>query len=88
ASEVKNLANQTGRATDEIGQQIASVQTATQEAVGAIREIGAVIGQNNEIAGAIAAAVEQQGAATNEIARNVEQAAGGTREASANVADV
>ncbi len=88
ASEVKNLANQTGRATDEIGQQIASVQSATQEAVTAIREIGGVIDQINEIAGAIAAAVEQQGAATNEIARNVEQAAGGTREASANVADV
>jgi methyl-accepting chemotaxis protein len=88
ASEVKNLANQTGKATDEIGQQIASVQTATQEAVTAIREIGGVIDQINEIAGAIAAAVEQQGAATNEIARNVEQAAGGTKEASANVADV
>ncbi len=88
ASEVKNLATQTSKATDEIGQQIGSVQTATQEAVGAIREIGGVIGQINEIASAIAAAVEQQGAATNEIARNVEQAANGTREASANVTEV
>ncbi len=88
ASEVKNLATQTSKATDEIGQQIGSVQTATQEAVGAIREIGGVIGQINEIASAIAAAVEQQGSATNEIARNVEQAANGTREASANVTEV
>ncbi len=88
ASEVKNLATQTSKATDEIGQQIGSVQSATQEAVSAIREIGGVIGQINEIASAIAAAVEQQGAATNEIARNVEQAANGTREASANVTEV
>jgi methyl-accepting chemotaxis protein len=88
ASEVKNLATQTSKATDEIGQQIGSVQTATQEAVAAIREIGGVIGQINEIASAIAAAVEQQGAATNEIARNVEQAANGTKEASANVTEV
>jgi methyl-accepting chemotaxis protein len=88
ASEVKNLATQTSKATDEIGQQIGSVQTATQSAVAAIREIGGVIGQINEIASAIAAAVEQQGAATNEIARNVEQAANGTKEASANVTEV
>jgi len=88
ASEVKNLATQTSKATDEIGQQIGSVQSATQEAVSAIREIGGVIGQINEIASAIAAAVEEQGAATNEIARNVEQAANGTREASANVTEV
>lgn len=88
ASEVKNLANQTAKATDEIGQQIAAVQGATQEAVTAIREIGGVIGQINEIAGTIAAAVEQQGAATNEIARNVEQASAGTSAASANVAEV
>ncbi|MGQ3073853.1 MAG: methyl-accepting chemotaxis protein [Ferrovibrionaceae bacterium] len=88
ASEVKNLATQTSKATDEIGQQIGSVQTATQEAVAAIREIGGVIGQINEIASAIAAAVEQQGAATNEIARSVEQAANGTKEASVNVGQV
>ncbi len=88
ASEVKNLATQTSKATDEIGQQIGSVQTATQSAVAAIREIGGVIGQINEIASAIAAAVEQQGAATNEIARNVEQAANGTKEASVNVTEV
>jgi methyl-accepting chemotaxis protein len=88
ASEVKNLATQTSKATDEIGQQIGSVQNATQEAVAAIREIGGVIGQINEIAGAIAAAVEEQGAATGEIARSVEQAANGTREASANVGEV
>ncbi len=88
ASEVKSLANQTTRATDEIGQQIAEVQTATQEAVAAIHEIGDVIGQISEIAGAIASAVEEQGAATQEIARNVEEAASGTRDASANVTEV
>ncbi len=88
ASEVKSLATQTAKATDEIGQQIGSVQSATQSAVAAIREIGGVIGQINEIASAIAAAVEEQGAATNEIARSVEQAANGTREASTNVTSV
>ena len=88
ASEVKNLANQTARATDEIGAQIGQIQSATQEAVGAIGSIGRIIGQVNEIASAIAAAVEEQGAATQEIARNVEEASHGTREVSSNIGGV
>ncbi|MGG2362116.1 methyl-accepting chemotaxis protein, partial [Salmonella enterica] len=67
ASEVKNLANQTSKATEEIGQQITSVQETTNEAVGAIRSISGIIDQISEISGSIAAAVEQQGAATREI---------------------
>ena len=78
AGEVKNLANQTARATDEISAQINAVQTATRDAVGAIQGIGPTIGRISEIAGAIAAAVEEQGAATQEIARNVQEAAQGT----------
>ncbi|RJF89033.1 chemotaxis protein [Oleomonas cavernae] len=85
ASEVKNLANQTAKATDEIAGQITSIQGATQDAVGAITAITKTIGQINEIAGAIAAAVEQQGSAVQEISRNVQEAAGGTREVTANV---
>ncbi|MCR6630818.1 MAG: cache domain-containing protein [Magnetospirillum sp.] len=78
AGEVKSLANQTAKATDEIGSQISAVQSATNQAVGAIRAIVGTITRINEIAGAIAAAVEEQGAATQEIARNVQQAAAGT----------
>jgi len=88
ASEVKNLANQTAKATEEISNQIGGIQTATQEAVHAIGSIGGIIGQMNEIASAIAAAVEEQGAATQEIARNVEQAAAGTGEVSSNITGV
>jgi len=78
AGEVKALAGQTARATEDIGRQIAEVQAATREAVTAIRGIGGVIAEINEIATSIAAAVEEQGAATDEIARNVAQAAQGT----------
>jgi len=88
ASEVKDLANQTARATDEIGNQIAAVQSATQNAVGAIRTIGGTIGHINEINAAIAIAVEQQGAATQEISRNVQQASDGTRLVSHNIGGV
>ncbi|MGJ4942668.1 methyl-accepting chemotaxis protein [Bradyrhizobium sp. HKCCYLS1011] len=88
ASEVKALAEQTAKATGEIGQQIGSIQSATQESVGAIREISGTIERLSEISAAIAAAVEQQGAATQEISRNVQQAAHGTQEVSTNVADV
>jgi len=88
ASEVKNLANQTARATEEIGQQISGVQDATRQAVEAIRNIGGTVGRINEINGSIASAVEEQGAATQEIARNVEQAAAGTQEASSSVSGV
>ena len=88
ASEVKALAEQTAKATGEIGQQINGIQTATQESVGAIREISGTIEKLSEIASAIAAAVEEQGAATQEISRNVQRAAEGTMEVSSNIADV
>ena len=88
ATEVKALAEQTAKATGEIGQQISGIQTATQESVGAIREISGTIERLAEIASTIAAAVEQQGAATQEISRNVQQASQGTREVSTNIIDV
>ncbi|MET0969663.1 MAG: methyl-accepting chemotaxis protein [Tardiphaga sp.] len=88
ASEVKALAEQTARATGEISAQISSIQSATQESVDAIKEIGDTIGRMSEIASTIASAVEEQGAATQEIARNVQQAAQGTTEVSANITDV
>ncbi len=88
ANEVKSLANQTAKATEEIGGQITSVQAATQEAVKAIGAINATISQISEISSVIASAVEEQGAATSEIARNVEQAAAGTREVSSNIDSV
>ncbi|MBY0430991.1 MAG: methyl-accepting chemotaxis protein, partial [Rhodospirillales bacterium] len=88
ANEVKNLANQTAKATDEIGQQISSVQAATRNAVTAIRGIGGTITEISQIASAIAAAVEEQGAATQEIARNVQQAASGTQDVTANIGGV
>ncbi|MGE5514677.1 MAG: methyl-accepting chemotaxis protein [Bacteroidota bacterium] len=88
ANEVKSLANQTARATEEIGTQINAVQNQTKTVVDAIRSIGAVIDEVSSIAQAIAAAVEQQSAATQEIARNVEQAAAGTSEVSTTIAGV
>jgi methyl-accepting chemotaxis protein len=88
AQEVKQLASQTANATNEIGGQIASMQSATQESVAAIREIGGTIGQISEITSAIATAIEEQGVATQEIARNVQQAAHGTEHVSENVIGV
>jgi methyl-accepting chemotaxis protein len=88
AGEVKNLANQTGRATEEIGQQIAAVQEETRRTVEAIKAISAVIAQVRQISAGIASAMEEQGAATQEIARNVEQAAMGTSEVSRNIGGV
>jgi methyl-accepting chemotaxis protein len=88
ASEVKALAEQTAKATGEIGQQIDGIQTATQESVGAIQEISGTIERLSEISSTIAAAVEQQGAATQEISRNVQQAAHGTQQVSSHIADV
>jgi methyl-accepting chemotaxis protein len=88
AQEVKALASQTAKATDEIGAQIAGMQTATQESVAAIKEIGGTIGRISEIASTIAAAVEQQGAATQEISRNVGEAAKGTAQVANNITDV
>jgi methyl-accepting chemotaxis protein len=88
ASEVKALAEQTAKATGEIGQQIAGIQSATQDSVNAIREISGTIEKLSEISSTIAAAVEEQGAATQEISRNVQQAAQGTEQVSANITDV
>jgi methyl-accepting chemotaxis protein len=88
AAEVKNLATQTAKATEEIGAQITGVQGATKDAVAAIGEISNTIGEINQIATTIAAAVEEQGAATKEIARNVEEAAKGTQEVSSNIGGV
>jgi methyl-accepting chemotaxis protein len=88
ASEVKALAEQTAKATGEIGQQISGIQAATQESVGAIKEISGTIERLSEIASTIAAAVEEQGAATQEISRNVQQAAQGTQQVSSNISDV
>jgi len=88
ASEVKALAEQTAKATGEIGQQITGIQAATQESVGAIKEISGTIERLSEIASTIAAAVEEQGAATQEISRNVQQAAQGTQQVSSNITDV
>jgi len=88
ASEVKALAEQTAKATGEIGQQIAGIQAATQESVNAIREISGTIERLSEISSTIAAAVEEQGAATQEISRNVQQAALGTQQVSSNITDV
>ena len=88
ASEVKNLANQTAKATEEISSQIGGIQGATQDAVHAIDSIGGIISKMSEISSTIASAVEEQGAATSEIARNVEEASTGTAEVSSNVANV
>ncbi len=88
ASEVKALAEQTAKATGEIGQQITGIQAATQESVNAIKEISGTIEKLSEISSTIAAAVEEQGAATQEISRNVQQAAQGTQQVSSNITDV
>jgi methyl-accepting chemotaxis protein len=88
AQEVKALATQTAKATDEIGTQISTMQAATNDSVAAIKEIGGTIGHIAEIAAAIAAAVEEQGAATQEISRNVQQAAHGTAQVATNITDV
>jgi methyl-accepting chemotaxis protein len=88
ASEVKSLATQTAKATEEISAQVGSIQGATAGAVRAIATIGETIGRINEISTTIAAAVEEQGAATQEIARNVQQASAGTGSVSANIAGV
>ncbi|WBL80534.1 methyl-accepting chemotaxis protein [Bradyrhizobium xenonodulans] len=88
ASEVKALAEQTAKATGEIGQQISGIQAATKESVGAISTISDTIEKLSEISSTIAAAVEEQGAATQEISRNVQQAAEGTHQVSSNITDV
>ncbi|MCF8501589.1 MAG: methyl-accepting chemotaxis protein [Rhodospirillum sp.] len=88
AGEVKNLANQTARATDEIRSQILAVQTETHQAVEAIGTIGEIISRIREISAMIASSVEEQGAATGEIARNIQQAAEGTQDVTENIGGV
>jgi methyl-accepting chemotaxis protein len=88
ASEVKALAEQTAKATGEIGQQISGIQSATRDSVSAIDQISKTIEGLSEVASAIAAAVEQQGAATVEISRNVQHAASGTQRVSSSIRDV
>ncbi len=88
AGEVKSLANQTARATDEIAAQITSMQDATRDAVGMVASIAATIGRIDEVVGSIAAAVEEQGSATAEIARNVQQSAEGIREVTVTIGAV
>ncbi|MBW7849324.1 MAG: nitrate- and nitrite sensing domain-containing protein [Rhodospirillales bacterium] len=88
ATEVKTLANQTARATEEISGHVTEVQNRTREAAGAIESIAGTIAKISEIAATIAAAVEEQTAATQEIARNVTQAATGTQEVSQNISGV
>jgi methyl-accepting chemotaxis protein len=88
ASEVKALADQTARATEEIGLQIKAIQEATETSARSIQGIAETIGAVNEAATTIASAVEEQGAATQEIARNVTQAAQGTSEVANNISGV
>lgn len=88
AQEVKALAAQTAKATEEISTQIASMQSATQDSVVAIKDISGTINRISDIASAIAAAVEEQGAATQQISRNVQQAASGTTQVASNISEV
>jgi methyl-accepting chemotaxis protein len=88
AQEVKALAAQTAKATDEIASQITSMQAVTSDSVASIKEINQTIGRMSEIAAAIAAAVEEQGAATQEISRNVQNAASGTSQVAGNIVEV
>jgi methyl-accepting chemotaxis protein len=88
ASEVKSLASQTAKATDEISEQIADIQRVAGDAIDAIKGIGSIIGEVNEVATAIAAAVQEQGAATQEITRSTQFAAQGTKNVSDNITGV
>jgi methyl-accepting chemotaxis protein len=88
ASEVKNLANQTARATDEISQQIGDIQGATGKSVEAIEGISKTIGRINDISSTISNAIEKQSAVAQEIVRNVDQAAAGTQDVSSNISSV
>ena len=88
ASEVKALAQQTAKATEEISQQISSIQAATGESVAAIEEIGHTIGQMSEIASTIASTVAEQGTAHQDISENVRLAAHGTQQVSTNISDL
>lgn len=88
ASEVKGLASQTAKATEQISSQITGMQGDTEAVVGAIGKIGSMINELNSTSSSIAAAVEEQHSATQEIARNTQQAADGTKEVSENIVQV
>jgi len=88
ASEVKSLAGQTAKATTEISEQIAAIQTASDETVTAIRNVADVIAEIDQIGVAIASAIEEQGSATKEISRSVQEAARGTQEVNSNISGV
>lgn len=88
ATEVKSLADQTAKATEEIGTQISDIQGATNQAVEAIEAIGETINKVDGISSSIAAAMEEQGASTNEIANSVQSASAGTQEVSTNISGV
>lgn len=88
AAEVKQLADQTSKATSQISRQIGEIQSSTQSSAEAIVGITSIIEQLNAITSSIAAAVDQQGAATNEIARNVAQASSGTHQVSQNIVGI
>jgi methyl-accepting chemotaxis protein len=88
ANEVKHLATQTGRATEEIGTQVRQMQDVTRDSVAAIQRVIAVIAEIDTNSAAIAAAVEQQGAATREISRNVQEAASGTQQVTSGIGTV
>jgi methyl-accepting chemotaxis protein len=88
ANEVKSLANQTAKATDDIGQQVGDIQDVTKAAVTAISDVSATIDRINEISTSIASSMEEQQAATAEIARNVQEAAGGTEEVARTIGEV
>jgi methyl-accepting chemotaxis protein len=88
ASEVKNLATQTAKATEEISGQVRAIQDSTESSAHSIQQITQTVNRVNDIAAAIASAVEEQGAATQEISRNVQQAAAGTAEVTSNIAGV
>lgn len=88
ASEVKSLAGQTAKATTEISEQIAAIQTSSDATVTAIRNVADVIAEIDQIGVAIASAIEEQGSATKEISRSVQEAARGTQEVNANISGV
>ena len=88
ANEVKELANQTAKATEDISTRITAIQTDTSEAVGSISEISDIVNRINEIATNIASMVEEQTATTNEMSRNVQEAAAGSIQIAENTADV
>lgn len=88
AAEVKELASQTGRATEEISAKIAAIQTETKDAVGGIQSISRIIDEMNQVSASIAATVEEQSMATNEISSNVDQAYQGTSNVTTSIAKV